>query len=61
MTREELEKYIISVPIRGLFNLTYLIYYYESKNAKNKISVPIRGLFNLTTAYAYINTINQKE
>ena len=41
------ERYIVSVPIRGLFNLT-------SKSTTKaeleeiRVSVPIRGLFNLT-------------
>ena len=38
----------VSVPIRGLFNLTnnrVLRYYYVKQDL---VSVPIRGLFNLT-------------
>ena len=37
----------VSVPIRGLFNLTE---YFENSGVKDipYVSVPIRGLFNLT-------------
>ena len=42
----------VSVPIRGLFNLTE---YAKVTNIKpvgfNTVSVPIRGLFNLTLMY----------
>ena len=39
--------YIVSVPIRGLFNLTIdLVGTYRT--AIRYVSVPIRGLFNLT-------------
>ena len=37
----------VSVPIRGLFNLTKL-YYDMSDDEIARVSVPIRGLFNLT-------------
>ena len=37
----------VSVPIRGLFNLTYL-YSVTHKIMISYVSVPIRGLFNLT-------------
>ena len=40
--------YKISVPIRGLFNLTGEFGTRYSVNVEYKISVPIRGLFNLT-------------
>ena len=37
----------VSVPIRGLFNLTF--YYVKSVHIfPPQVSVPIRGLFNLT-------------
>ena len=37
----------VSVPIRGLFNLTILLFVHERRK-RNMVSVPIRGLFNLT-------------
>ncbi|EKY17092.1 hypothetical protein HMPREF0870_01956 [Veillonella atypica KON] len=39
---------MISVPIRGLFNLTLLRGNYDDWIYASGISVPIRGLFNLT-------------
>ena len=45
----------VSVPIRGLFNLT-IKYKDTIDKDKASVSVPIRGLFNLTTksnAYEY--------
>ena len=42
-TREEL----VSVPIRGLFNLTWF-WRWCLGVLKRRVSVPIRGLFNLT-------------
>ena len=40
--------YRVSVPIRGLFNLTeHMKTLFNLDNHKN-VSVPIRGLFNLT-------------
>ena len=39
---------MISVPIRGLFNLTDLIIIERMVFVLTQISVPIRGLFNLT-------------
>ena len=39
----------VSVPIRGLFNLTVNMRYYEHKADACRVSVPIRGLFNLTS------------
>ena len=39
----------ISVPIRGLFNLTERIRNDEKRKTNFKVSVPIRGLFNLTS------------
>ena len=41
-------KMIVSVPIRGLFNLTADRAYISSEAQENEVSVPIRGLFNLT-------------
>ena len=41
-------KGIISVPIRGLFNLTSERCLDYATNHAHEISVPIRGLFNLT-------------
>ena len=38
----------ISVPIRGLFNLTHNVNENERAEFEERISVPIRGLFNLT-------------
>ena len=38
----------VSVPIRGLFNLTYLRWVVEQSKFSADVSVPIRGLFNLT-------------
>ena len=40
--------YVVSVPIRGLFNLTILIFLKIALSINGKVSVPIRGLFNLT-------------
>ena len=40
--------YMISVPIRGLFNLTRIYISYNLISLCIMISVPIRGLFNLT-------------
>ena len=37
----------VSVPIRGLFNLTHR-FFKVNYNLDIKVSVPIRGLFNLT-------------
>ena len=39
----------VSVPIWGLFNLTYICYQNLITNNLNLVSVPIWGLFNLTT------------
>ena len=39
---------MLSVPIRGLFNLTIMWYLLPMKKASEVLSVPIRGLFNLT-------------
>ncbi len=39
----------VSVPIRGLFNLTTIKSYDDLVKAiESEVSVPIRGLFNLT-------------
>ena len=38
----------ISVPIRGLFNLTKDLEDESTAELEEQISVPIRGLFNLT-------------
>ena len=40
--------YVASVPIRGLFNLTWNDEGEINNNEYEKVSVPIRGLFNLT-------------
>ena len=42
-----MNQYVVSVPIRGLFNLTGSISPYR-QSKQNRVSVPIRGLFNLT-------------
>ena len=39
---------VVSVPIRGLFNLTLYLMGKHRKLRMLKVSVPIRGLFNLT-------------
>ena len=44
----ELHEKLVSVPIRGLFNLTIKNEFTNSKNTRRYVSVPIRGLFNLT-------------
>ena len=41
--------FIVSVPIRGLFNLTVNTENFILKMCLSVVSVPIRGLFNLTT------------
>ena len=38
----------VSVPIRGLFNLTQRASRGQKRDAEKQVSVPIRGLFNLT-------------
>ena len=38
----------VSVPIRGLFNLTCVFKRLERCGSSQLVSVPIRGLFNLT-------------
>ena len=38
----------VSVPIRGLFNLTKRVQDLHGESSANSVSVPIRGLFNLT-------------
>ena len=38
----------VSVPIRGLFNLTYASQWNDMDVFYAMVSVPIRGLFNLT-------------
>ena len=42
---------LVSVPIRGLFNLTSLRYEDNLYFLEDMVSVPIRGLFNLTLEY----------
>ena len=42
------EYLLVSVPIRGLFNLTEKLSDDEQKMLELLVSVPIRGLFNLT-------------
>ena len=39
---------MVSVPIRGLFNLTLKVAKTTYKVVEDIVSVPIRGLFNLT-------------
>ena len=39
---------LVSVPIRGLFNLTIYRKFRDYRIRERFISVPIRGLFNLT-------------
>ena len=46
---EQLQEEAVSVPIRGLFNLTKEFYVLLDKNNRVLVSVPIRGLFNLTS------------
>ena len=46
---------LVSVPIRGLFNLTICISAYDTYFYSLRVSVPIRGLFNLTY-YEYFKT-----
>ena len=41
-------KELVSVPIRGSFNLTLLIIGNNRKAVTRMVSVPIRGSFNLT-------------
>ena len=41
-------KYTVSVPIRGLFNLTLTQNKLQQLFKHYLVSVPIRGLFNLT-------------
>ena len=48
-----MEKLVVSVPIRGLFNLTPVDDSMKSKLIKVGVSVPIRGLFNLTRSMFY--------
>ena len=40
--------YLVSVPIRGLFNLTGSQRTSRCNRNNQQVSVPIRGLFNLT-------------
>ena len=42
---------LVSVPIRGLFNLTNRYIVTDDKLYERIVSVPIRGLFNLTYGY----------
>ena len=44
----------VSVPIRGLFNLTDMLEGNNLQALKGLVSVPIRGLFNLT-GVMYLN------
>ena len=39
---------MVSVPIRGLFNLTHVNIIEHMVRRRELVSVPIRGLFNLT-------------
>ena len=49
---------IVSVPIRGLFNLTMSYDYDYTTKLQEYVSVPIRGLFNLTNGdYRYYSDI----
>ena len=49
-TRKEMA---VSVPIRGLFNLTINIKMTILNSNISYVSVPIRGLFNLTNQYLF--------
>ena len=42
---------VVSVPIRGLFNLTFFISIFHCILLSYMVSVPIRGLFNLTARH----------
>ena len=44
----KIENMTVSVPIRGLFNLTKMVRLYGTSTIYMLVSVPIRGLFNLT-------------
>ena len=46
---------VVSVPIRGLFNLTLYLMGKHRKLRMLKVSVPIRGLFNLTCITVFVN------
>ena len=43
----------VSVPIRGLFNLTAKVTDVDFGTIPQSVSVPIRGLFNLTDYWSY--------
>ena len=45
---------MVSVPIRGLFNLTFKMAKTVTTQTNIVVSVPIRGLFNLTPSAPYI-------
>ena len=44
----------VSVPIRGLFNLTFIASVLKTEEQKC-VSVPIRGLFNLTNCFMVLH------
>ena len=50
----------VSVPIRGLFNLT-LLSKYGPLSIESVVSVPIRGLFNLTWSGGVIMNTHTKQ
>ena len=45
--QQQVAEILVSVPIRGLFNLTFQWSGFQA-NFTCQVSVPIRGLFNLT-------------
>ena len=48
---------VVSVPIRGLFNLTLDWDIEDVAEWSDGVSVPIRGLFNLTLLFVYLYKI----
>ena len=51
----------VSVPIRGLFNLTWTNLGMDYCISRLCVSVPIRGLFNLTNLEGYIYNSLQEQ
>ena len=51
----------VSVPIRGLFNLTTIIMNILTLINEVEVSVPIRGLFNLTDMQALLKKNEEAE
>ena len=47
---------VVSVPIRGLFNLTVPVPRFTRSSDEGTVSVPIRGLFNLTHGISKYHT-----